>query len=101
MIWQRIKQLERKTIYTFKTRNPNKILKVTDIKVIFDGRKSCVYANGKTGVLANYDTLKSKGKLTLGNRGTLYGQYIIISLIEAAVPNEVERKDDGIYLKPK
>ena len=97
-LWRRIRGLEGKTVYTCTRRNPNKILRVTDNRVEIEG-KSPVSFNGERGIFANYDRLIKDCYLIGGSgkdesigrtKANLAGRYVIMPILQRAVPEEIE-----------
>ena len=99
-LWQRIKNLENRTIYSRTREWPNTITKV-DEKCLFTAeRRTPVRFNGKWGIYENYRVLHSKGYLLIhGTEGNASGSYLTMAIILAAVPDEAVRADQGIKLR--
>ncbi len=65
---ERVKRLEGQIIYTYIQKRPNKIINVTNDKVIIAGRKSHISFYGEYGLLANYRVFHKDRKLVISDK---------------------------------
>jgi hypothetical protein len=100
-LWERVKALEGKTLYTITRGIPNKILRVTENRVEIQD-KTIVYFNGVRGIFENYDTLIEDGYL-IGESGedstmkaNLRGRSVIMAILHKVMPDEIEKIKGGI-----
>lgn len=89
-LWERVRQLRGKTVYTIEQNRPNEVGKVTNEAVIIKGRQSRITRKKVWGA---YEYLWRTGKLQIGkpdreNRGFIYS--VTAAILRDAVPEQVE-----------
>jgi hypothetical protein len=105
-LWQRVRQLQGKTVYTIEQNRPNVIEEVTAEKVIIKGRQSPIR---KIEAWDAYEELWVRGKLQIGKGGgkrRRFIYYVTAAILRDAVPEQVEvirrgktERFSGIQLK--
>jgi hypothetical protein len=95
-LWECIRGLESKIVYTIKRRSPNKILRVTDDRVEIESRAT---RPSREDILCVYQYLHMAGRVTqedLYGEGSILGHpyarktgRIIMAILAAAVPDEI------------
>lgn len=97
-VWALVKELQGKTVYTFKRHSPNKILNVTDTKVKIDNRTT---EPSRKAIKYCYETLYTEGRLTLGKNGNfpIYKMYVILAILRDALKDKIDIIEDGISVK--
>ena len=99
-LWQRIKNLEGKTIYSLTYNRPNTITEVDEKCVFTAERKTPVWFNGKWGLYESYRVLHKDGYLLISsNGGNASSSYLTMAIILAAVPDEAVEANQGIKLR--
>ncbi len=94
VLWERVRRLEIKTVYTITRKIPNKISRVTDNRVEIEGRVSRIY---RRQILRVYHTLREDGVVT-GTRN-LTGWSVIMAILHKVLPDETEEIKGEIRLK--
>jgi len=97
--WQRVKNLEGKTVYTLSRKKPNRIVRVTDTYVEIEGRGSRIGFGGERVLYNNYHILHRDGFLIRSTEGNGRGPYVIPPIIAEAVPEEVDEGFEGLELR--
>ena len=101
-LWERVRRLEGKTVYTKTRQIPNKVLRVTKNWVVIEDKGSVSFTS-KAGIFEKYHTLIKDGYL-IGKSGedgmmkaNFYdGRYVIMPILHEALPNETEQIKGGI-----
>lgn len=98
---ERLKGLKGRTVFTLTRHRPNKIIDVTDDKVVIEGRESKVPIWGSSGIYENYKILLKEGCLEMRKKDFTgnakdWSLYVILAIILKAFPDDFEEGGSGI-----
>ena len=96
VLWERVKSLKEKTVYTLIQRRANPIAAVTDTEVKIRNRKT---GTTRGGIYRNYETLYIEGRLGDGKEGNLRGMRVILAILSEALRDEIHVIKGEIRLK--
>jgi len=96
VLWERVKSLKEKTVYSLIQRRANPIAAVTDTEVKIRNRKT---GTTRGGIYRNYETLYIEGRLGGGKEGNLRGMRVILVILSEAVRDEIHVIKGEIRLK--
>lgn len=87
-LWDRVRSLEGRTVFTLVRRKPNKVVKVTDTGVIIDGRRSRIT---RRKIATAYKFLWQDHHLQLAKEGEGPFFYAVVpAILRSALPEQIE-----------
>ena len=98
-LWDRVKALEGKTIYTIELRMPNTVKKITanEIKLLKSNGKSRKATPTREDIINTYRYLVLNQQVTVGDFGKIPGYHsyryiisIVLAILRDAVPEQIE-----------